>query len=154
VVSDADAFATQFSSLLEKIQSLSNELRGLATTVKNLQKDHSKFVRENSRKNAKRQTKKVNRAPSGFAHPTLLSKEMYAFLGKKDGELVVRNDVIRQLNAYVVDNNLREPTDKRRIVPDAKLKSLVNVPDGETLTYFNIQKYIKHHFIKPTTASA
>lgn len=147
-----DTIATRFVTLIEKLNTLATETRELTSLVRGLQKDHAKFVRDNQRNVAKRQNK-TKRVASGFAKPTLLSDEMYAFLEIPKGDVVARNDVTRKLNQYVVTNNLRDDKDKRRILPDAKLKKLLNMGEGEQLTYFNIQKYIKHHFVKPVTAA-
>jgi chromatin remodeling complex protein RSC6 len=148
-----DNISSRFNTLLEKLTAMATETRELTTLVRNLQKEHAKFVRDNHRNIAKRQNK-PKRVASGFAKPTLLSDEMYEFLSIPKGDVVVRNDVTRKLNQYVVSNNLRDEKDKRRIMPDAPLKKLLNIGDGEQLTYFNIQKYIKHHFLKPETTTA
>jgi len=146
-----DVFGPRFAALLDRLSSFSNEFREVTTLVRSLQKDHARFLRENTKRNAKRQ-RTAKRTASGFAKPTLLSDEMYSFLSIEKGTLVVRNDVTRKLNEYVVSNNLRDEADKRRIIPNATLRTLLNVPEGDSLTYFNIQKYIKHHFIKPVVA--
>ena len=52
------------------------------------------------------------------------------------------------INKYIVDNNLRKEEDKRQIIPDKKLSKLLNLDGSEQLSYFNLQKYIKHHFVK------
>lgn len=143
-----DAFGPRFASLLDRLSALTTELRDVSASVRTLQKEHTRFVRDNTKRAKRQRTTKRN--ASGFAKPTLLSDEMYTFLGIEKGTLVVRNDVTRRINAYVVENNLRNETDKRRIVPNDQLRSLTNVKDADTLTYFNIQKYIKHHFVKPT----
>jgi chromatin remodeling complex protein RSC6 len=147
-----NVFGPRFAALLDRLTSLTADLREVSVQVRSLQKEHTRFVRENTKKNAKRQ-RVTKRNASGFAKPTLLSDEMYAFLGIDKGTMVVRNDVTRRINAYVVEHKLRNETDKRRIVPNDALKALTNVSDADTLTYFNIQKYIKHHFVKPTVAA-
>eukprot|EP00798_Chlamydomonas_sp_ICE-L_P029892 gene29892-17969_t len=45
-----------------------------------------------------------------------------------------------------VENKLQSPDDGRIIVPDAKLKSLLNIEDDVILNYFNMQRYINPHF--------
>lgn len=147
-----DVFATRFQGLLDKLASLSTDIRDVSTQIRTLQKEHNRFVRDNVKKNSKR-APKAKRNASGFAKPTLLSDEMYAFLGLEKGSLVVRNDVTRLLNKYVVDKSLRAEKDKRQILPDDELKKLLNVTDKDNLTYFNIQKYIKHHFVKPVATA-
>ena len=147
-----DTFAPRFAALLERLQGLTNDVREVTTSIRVLQKEHTRFVRENSKKNTKRMNR-VKRTASGFAKPTLLSDEMYDFLAIEKNTLVVRNDVTRKLNEYVLSNNLRDSKDKRNIIPDAKMRKLLNFTDGDSLTYFNIQKYIKHHFVKPAATA-
>ena len=57
-------------------------------------------------------------------------------------------DVTRLLNAYIKEHNLQDPTDKRKILPDAKINGIMNLKPGDNLSYFNMQTFIKHHFIK------
>jgi chromatin remodeling complex protein RSC6 len=53
--------------------------------------------------------------------------------------------VTKAVTAYVKTHNLK---DKHTIKPDAKLKSLLGVTDADVLTYFNLQKYLNHHYLK------
>ncbi len=73
---------------------------------------------------------------------------MTSFLGLKKDVEVARNEVTKMINKYIVDNNLRKEEDKRQIIPDKKLSKLLNLDGSEQLSYFNLQKYIKHHFVK------
>jgi hypothetical protein len=146
-----DVFSTKFTELISRLAAFTNDLRDINAQVRSLQKEHNRFVRENTKRNAKR-LRTTKRTASGFAKPTLLSDEMYNFLGIEKGTLVVRNDATKKLFDYVKANNLRNEEDKRIIMLNPTLRSLLNVPEGDSLTYFNIQKYIKHHFVKPVTA--
>jgi len=146
-----DVFSTKFTELISRLAAFTNDLRDINAQVRSLQKEHNRFVRENTKRNAKR-LRTTKRTASGFAKPTLLSDEMYNFLGIEKGTLVVRNDATKKLFDYVKANNLRNEEDKRIIMLNPTLRSLLNVPEGDSLTYFNIQKYIKHHFVKPVVA--
>ena len=86
---------------------------------------------------------------SGFLKPVLLSKEMSDFIGTKQNELKSRVDVTKFLCKYIKDNQLQDEKDRRCILPNKALKALLNYKDTEKpLTYYRIQTYIKHHFIK------
>jgi len=152
VTSTEDSFAARFSSLLDRVQALGNEVRDITSMFRQLQKEHGRFVRDNTKAKTKRQNR-VKRTASGFAKPTLLSDEMYDFLGLSKGTLVGRNDVTRKLNEYVLANNLRDVKDRRILTPDSKMRTLLNIKEGDSLSYFNIQKYIKHHFVKPVVVA-
>ena len=91
----------------------------------------------------------THRVPTGFtAAPTKISNELAEFLGKPVGTEMARTDVSRDINRYIGTNNLQDPQNGRRINPDAKLRSLLTLGKNDELTYFNIQKYMKHHFIR------
>lgn len=88
------------------------------------------------------------RVPSGFVKPSLISDQLALFLGKPVGTKMARTDVNRELNTYIRIHHLQCPYNGRIINPDEKLKNLLNINDDVELTYFNIQKYMKHHFHK------
>ena len=45
-------------------------------------------------------------------------------------------------------NKLQDPQNERVINPDSKLRSLLAIGTNDELTYFNLQKYMKHHFYR------
>lgn len=146
-----------FKDLLDKLASQANAIKTLTSEVKRLEKRVTKEFKEASRKNKKGTTKKntdkPKRAPSGFAKPSPISNELSSFLGKSSGIEMARTEVTKYITQYIKDHGLQNPDNKRHILPDAKLKNLLNVKDNEEVTYFNLQKYMKHHFPK-TTATA
>jgi chromatin remodeling complex protein RSC6 len=85
-----------------------------------------------------------------FQVPQPLSNELCSFMGCSNGSKESRSNVTKFVTKYVKDHNLK--TDKHSINPDAKLKALLKVPEGETLSYFNLQKYLNIHYLKNTTA--
>ena len=93
------------------------------------------------------------RAPSGFAKPTLISDELCSFLGKPVGTEMARTEVTKSITAYIKEHSLQHAENKRRIMPDTALASLLNVDDSVELTYFNLQKYMKVHFPKSAAAA-
>jgi chromatin remodeling complex protein RSC6 len=102
-----------------------------------------------SGKNKKRHSTKPagERKPSGFVVPTEISSELAVFLGKPVGTKMARTDVTKEINAYVKANKLQNPTNGREIIPDVKLAKLLDLGQSDHLTYFNLQKYIKVHFL-------
>jgi chromatin remodeling complex protein RSC6 len=90
----------------------------------------------------------IQRVPSGFVRPTKISDELAIFLGKPVGTEMARSDVSRFINGYIRVNNLQDPQNGRNINPDTKLRALLRLGENDELTYFNLQKYMKHHFIK------
>jgi hypothetical protein len=141
----------KYQVVLDKLHSFVNDTKDLITVVKNLQKEYVKLQKQSSKKVKKvvaSSDAAVKRSPSGFAKPTNLSDELCSFLGVPKGSAMARTLVTKHINEYIKKNNLQDPTDKRIISPDAKLKSILSIGDGDKLTYFNLQTYIKQHFKK------
>jgi chromatin remodeling complex protein RSC6 len=88
------------------------------------------------------------RKPSGFVKPTPISDELAEFIGMPVGSLMSRTEVSRKINRYIKENGLQDQENDRKINPDEKLRNLLNIGMDVELTYFNLQKYMKHHFIK------
>lgn len=150
VVETTDAPVDQFVVIINKLQTYINDFKELITTVKAMQKDHAKLVKLSSKKGKKSAPVDgaVKRSPSGFAKPTKLSDQLCGFLGIDNGSAMARTEVTRIINDYIKKNKLQNPEDKRQILPDAHLKSILNYKDGDKLSYFNLQTSLKHQFIK------
>ena len=91
------------------------------------------------------------RVLSIFERPTKVTEELLAFLGKPKDTLLSRSEVTKAVNNYVKEHNLKN---KHDIKPDAALKKLLAIEDGTALTYFNLQKYLNHHYVKAPVATA
>jgi hypothetical protein len=142
---------TEFSAKLQ-------QLVGLFATVKNDYKTLEKIVTREM-KNAQKITSKKrrnngDRKPSGFIKPTRISDELAEFLGKTIGTEMARTEVSREINAYIHSNNLQDKGNGRKINPDAKLAKLLKLSKEDELTYFNLQRYMKHHFVKAELIAA
>jgi chromatin remodeling complex protein RSC6 len=140
-------FLSKLTSFLTKVSVVNKEVRELQTIGRTLEKDFNAVVRALSKKKNKHRNNE-NRALSGFAMPSLLSNELYTFLDIQEGTLIPRKQVTRMLNEYIKENNLRNETDRRIILPDDNLKRIFNCTENDNVTYFNLQSYVKHHFIK------
>jgi chromatin remodeling complex protein RSC6 len=141
----------QFSLILTKLQGYVNEFKELISTVKTLQKEHVKLQKATAKKGKKGGAAvegAVKRSPSGFAKPTKLSDQLCQFLSVPNGSAMARTEVTRIINDYIKKNKLQNPEDKRQILPDDKLKKILNYKEGDKLSYFNLQTSLKHQFIK------
>tara|TARA_Y100000389_G_scaffold194502_1_gene224601 strand:- start:288 stop:920 length:633 start_codon:yes stop_codon:yes gene_type:complete len=141
-----DNINTRLTALLSSVSSVINELKTIQSEVKLVQKNYNKVVKDHNKIVNKK--KKSGRKPSGFAKPSQITNEMSDFLGLEKDVEIARNEVTSLINKYIVDNNLRNEADKRKILPDKKLSKLLNLKGDEELSYFNLQRYMKHHFIK------
>ena len=146
---------TVFNKLTEfnaKVLQLSNLFSSLKTDFKTLEKAVSKELKNAAKKCGKKRKVSANRAPSGFVKPTKISDELTKFLGKETGTEMARTEVSKEINSYIRSKQLQDKDNGRKIHPDAALTKLLNIGKDEELTYFNLQRYMKHHFIKATPA--
>jgi len=148
----AAALAVKLNEFNAKLQQMS----GLFATVKNdfktLEKTVSREMKNAQKASSKKRRSNVNRKPSGFVKPTRISDELAQFLGKTIGTEMARTDVSKEINTYIQANSLQDKDNGRIIHPDDKLTKLLKVSKDDQLTYFNLQKYMKHHFMKATPA--
>jgi hypothetical protein len=150
-----NATTSKLSEFGAKIQQATNLLSTLKSDFKALEKSIARDLKAAQKSSGrKRKVSNVNRQPSGFAKPTRISDELARFLGKPVGTELARTGVSKEINTYIRTNNLQDKTNGRLIHPDTKLASLLNIKNGEELTYFNLQRYMKHHFIKESVATA
>ena len=145
---------TEFSDFVSKLQLLGNLVSKLKTDFKVLEKKANRDMKNIAKASIRRKNKNVNRAPSGFVKPTTITQELALFLGKQPGVQMARTEVTREINAYIRANNLQDKENGRIIKADAKMKTLLKIPEGESLTYFNLQRYMSPHFTKAVVAVA
>ena len=65
---------------------------------------------------------------------------------------MARTEVTKEINAYIRANSLQDKTNGRKIIPDAPLTKLLKIGKTDELTYFNLQKFMSHHFPKKAAA--
>ena len=118
------------------------EMRNLKKQIKKLKPQKNKKVL------------KPDRKPHGFAVPSIVSEELCAFMKVEKGTLVSRTNVTKRLTEYISENKLQNPENRRQIVPDTILSSLLGESAKDAyLTHFTIQKYMNHHFTKATVST-
>ena len=137
-----------FNSFLEKLQQVNSLLSSLKTDFRALEKKTTREFKQVQKQNAKRKRKQGNRSPSGFVKPTLISNELASFLGKANGVEMARTEVTREINNYIREHSLQDKSNGRKINADKKLSTLLNLKKDDELTYFNLQKFMSHHFAK------
>jgi len=153
VVSEVSSLSTLFGEFGSKLQALSSGISSLRSDFRTLERHAAREMRA-AQKACRRKRKSGNRAPSGFVKPTLISKELADFLGKPVGTEWARTEVTREINAYIRTHSLQDKENGRKINPDTKLRSLLQMKKGDELTYFNLQRYMSPHFAKATPAVA
>jgi chromatin remodeling complex protein RSC6 len=137
----------QFDNLVNQLSNIKNHITSLQQNIKQLEKCVKKQMK-GLKKEVIKSKPKGNRAPSGFAKPSKVTKELCEFMNKTEGTEIARTEVTRALVAYIKQNKLENTSNSKLISPDQKLKVLLGIDDGEELNYFNIQKYMNKHFLK------
>jgi hypothetical protein len=159
---ETESFRARLDVIIKGNSDRISELKSQNSTLKKLQKDH-----EVELKLAGKKKKKVvdpnapKRKPTGFAAPRRVTPELHEFLKKYDvgeNDLVSGTSVSSYMHKYLKSENLVDPDHNKEFIPDAALKKLLAPSDSRRekddpnspLVYksFEIQKYIKHHFIK------
>lgn len=154
-VSASSSISIKLNEYSGKLQQLTNLLTTLKSDFKTLEKSVTRELKNAQKSSNKRRNRNSGtRQPSGFVKPTRISDELAVFLGKTIGSEMARTEVSKEINAYIRAKSLQDKENGRKIHPDAPLSKLLQIGKGDELTYFNLQRYMKHHFIKQTPASA
>jgi len=151
--SDSEVPLTEQSmEFLSKLGQLGALISSLKTEYRTLEKKWTRELKTAQKQSSKRKRKAGNRAPSGFVKPTRISDELATFLGKDKGSEMARTAVTRDINNYIRTNQLQDKSNGRKINPDDKLAALLKLSKTDELTYFNLQKFMSHHFAKKAEA--
>lgn len=147
------ALTETFTEFAGKLTQMTSQFSALRAEFRALEKRAIRELRAATKASAKKKKRAGNRQPSGFVKPTKISNELATFLGREPGTEMARTDVTREINKYIRANQLQDKDNGRKINPDASLRSLLNIPTGEELTYFNLQRYMSPHFAKAGAAA-
>jgi chromatin remodeling complex protein RSC6 len=109
-------------------------------------KENETYFRQVKRELARLTKMFENKKPRAPSKPMILSDALCEFIGEPIGTQMNWSDVSKRINAYVLQNDLRMPSNKKNILPDEKLAGILKVDDEVQLTYFNMRKFIKHNF--------
>jgi chromatin remodeling complex protein RSC6 len=150
-----NALQERLANAVKEFQAIAKDIQAsLKVAAKDAQKLQKRRGGNHAAAAAAAAASGVPRKLSGFAKPTQLSPELCEFLGVAPETQLARIEVNRLLIKYIKDNNLRGTEDKRVLKPDDKVMKLLNVDDKTNLNYFNVQTYLKPHFIKAVPEAA
>lgn len=135
-----------FDELVNKVNSFAVMVKETQVLLKALSKEYERMKKTVEKTERKRANARTN--PNGFAKPAKITDEMHEFLGIPKGTEISRTDVTRRVNAYIKEHNLYNPTNKRIILPDAKLRKILGAAPDQEVTFFNLQRFLSASFIK------
>jgi len=113
-----------------------------AKRKRRVKKDVSEMTTE------ERKAYEERRAKNAFLKPRALTPELSAFMGLPAGSQRSQTEVTKFVSNYVKTHNCFDPANKRRIIADGALSRLLKVTDKDTVTYLNLQSFLKVHFLK------
>ena len=128
-----------------------NTVHAEVTQLRSDIKSISKLLRKvrNHQEDPTGEKAKLKAINNGFNREINITHDFASFLGVDDSTKISRSDGTRKVSAYIKENNLRDPTNGRAILPNDKLRKLLEIPLDQQLTFLNIQKYLSKHYIKP-----
>ena len=147
----ATTLEADLKSVAARLNSARELLAALVSDVKKLDKRVHKEIKDARKRRRRSKPEEVEgaeakpRVLSIFERPVQVTAELCKFLVKPVGTLMSRSEVTKGVNNYVKEKNLKN---KHDITPDAALKALLAIPDGDSLTYFNLQRYLNRHYVK------
>lgn len=141
-----------FAGVLAQLAEISEKTKKATQDVQRLQKDCARAAKENGRR--PKRVLDPNAEPSGFRKPVHLSLELADFIGVDADALVSRTTATRAVTDYIKGHALQDQPDKRIIKPDPKLQALLKAGPDKVITYFNLQSFLKDHFLKGQSAHA
>ena len=150
---DISPIVTKMSEFSAKLQQIGSLFATVKNDYKTLEKVVNRELKQAQKASSKKKRNNANRRPSGFVKPARISDERATFLKKDIGTEMARTDVSKEINAYIQANDLKDKKNGRIIHPDAKLTKLLKIGKEDELTYFNLQRYLKHHFAKSTPSA-
>ena len=156
---DVKTVDQEISALISTFQSQRDQAVSAIKTLQRLQKRVAKEVKEAGRRRRRAKKEDENgvpkeKRPTIFTTPVTLKDELCTFLGKSKGSQMTPADVTRAFSAYVDSNKLKDAEKGHTIHPDAAMRKVLNVKDGEVLTYRNVQSYLYKLYVLPEKKKA
>lgn len=149
----------EIAALITLHQQLRDQSVATVKTLQKLQKRVAKEVKEAGRR--RRRAKKEGedgvvkeKRPTIFTTPVTLKDELCGFLGKAKGSQMTPADVTRAFSAYVDSHKLKDAEKGHTIHPDAAMRKVLGVKEGEVLTYRNIQSFLYKLYVLPEKKKA
>jgi chromatin remodeling complex protein RSC6 len=141
------ALSAEFTT---KVREAVKGVQEAAKVAKKEQRDSKKKRKVNPDDMTPEQRKawEARRANNAFLKPKPLSPELCTFMGIAAGSLRSQTQVTKFISDYVKSHSCFDPNFKRRILPNAVLAKLLRVDDKTEVTYLNLQKFLKVHFVK------
>jgi chromatin remodeling complex protein RSC6 len=134
----------EFGLKLQQSALLHSTIKSEYKVLEKMFAKHEKLALKKSHK----KRKSSGKSPVGFITPLSITDETSEFLGVEKGTKLTRREVTNAIHAYIKERNLQMPENRRNIIPDEKLRTLLKIDSTDPFHYFNLQTFLKHLFIK------
>ena len=162
VILSSDAQLTKLTETLKALSSeFSSKVRDAVRATQEAAKQAKKEARDSKKKKRKavedmtpeeKKSYEARRANNAFLVQRPLTDELCAFMGLKAGDKRSQTEVTKFISEYVKSHSCYDPKFKRRILPNAALAKILRVDDKTEVTYLNLQRFLKVHFVKAPVA--
>jgi chromatin remodeling complex protein RSC6 len=148
----------EIAGLIATHQKVRDESIAAIKTLQRFQKRVAKDLKEAGRR--RRRVKKEDdgtvkeKRPTIFTTPVTIKDELCVFLNKPKGTQMTPADVTRAFSAYVETHKLKDAEKGHTIHPDAAMRKVLGVKDGENLSYRNVQSYLYKLYVLPEKKAA
>jgi chromatin remodeling complex protein RSC6 len=142
----------EIAALISTFQSQRDHAVSAIKSLQKLQKRVAKDLKEASkrkRKSAKVVDENAPKRPTIFTTPVTLKDELCAFFGKPKGFQMTPADVTKAFSAYVDEKKLKDANKGHTIHPDAALRKVLSLKEGEELNYRSVQASLYKLYILP-----
>ena len=148
------------SGLVRHLSTMRDTISSLFTEVKRLEKKVHRTIKDAGKRRKNRKTDGATDAdapkrPTVFNVPQEVTSELNVFFGNAADSKMSRAEVTKKITGYAKEHSLMKG---HNINADAKLAKLLNLaanlPAGEQLTIFNLQRFLRHHYPKSVAAAA
>ena len=148
------------SGLVRHLSTMRDTISSLFTEVKRLEKKVHRTIKDAGKRRKNRKTdgaadESAPKRPTVFNVPQEVTAELNVFFGNAADSKMSRAEVTKRITGYAKEHSLMKG---HNINADARLATLLNLaanlPAGEQLTIFNLQRFLRHHYPKSVAAAA
>lgn len=142
IIRRTDALLEQTEQLKKVAIEANNELKGIHTLMIRY---GNRYLKEATKTEAKKTRPELGK---GFRRPCKISSLMCRFMNVPEGTMSSRVEVNQFINEYIKRQGLVDENNGQCINPDEQLWTILSdQAKDKKITYFSLQKYIKHHFV-------
>jgi chromatin remodeling complex protein RSC6 len=146
IMEKADSLIANMEKELEKARSSTEKVKGVRVMQRHLRemRDIRSMIEV-----VKLPKKVVPKASLEFSTPYPISQELRDLLGDLGKPKMARGEITKAIGIYVRARSLNSKEDGKIIIPDKAIRDLLELKEGETTTYTDMQRGLNRHMIKP-----